>query len=132
VAERMAAEQHKIEIDAEWKKIAQVIRKALPIEGMTLHENIKGEFNEMPTPGIIYAVDCQIDPSRFEMMKHPPENGRSMVGVIRVHLQLNTDPEKEAGPSWKVFYYTVWINGQSKTFEHPYEAFLATFEEIRA
>ncbi len=127
-AQRMAAEAQQKLIEAEWHKIADVIREALPLQGMTLHENVEGEFNEMPRKGIIYGVDCQIDPSKNEMMKQPPEDGRSMDGVIRVHVSLEAG---DTEPSWKIIHYTVWVNGQSKTFDHPYEAFLAAFAELQ-
>jgi hypothetical protein len=96
---------------------------------MTIHENFKGQFNEFPRMSLIHPVDCQIDPSHRQMMDYPPENGRSMVGVIRVHVVMYPEDPK---PEWKVFQYTVWVNGESKNFEHQYEAFIAAFAQLHA
>jgi hypothetical protein len=127
-AERQAGVERGQEINAEWKKIADLIREALPIQGMTIHETIRGEFSELPRKGITYSVDCQIDPTRRELMQMPPINGRSMCGVIRVTVEGGY---QEGQTVWHIDGYEVWLKGECTRFENPNEAFIAAYEGMQ-
>lgn len=127
-AERLAAAERAENVKAEWKMIADLIREALPIQGMTIHETIQGEFDELPRAGVIYALDCQIDPARREQMRFSEEYRGDMRGVIRV--KVLTDPADE-NPRWKIIGYEVWVNGSCTLFRQPEPSFLAAFEGLQ-
>ncbi len=127
-AERQAAIEQAENIKKEWKLIADAIRKALPIEGMTIFETVYGQFAEMPMPNRFYSVDCQVDPNRREQMRCPEDQRDSMCGVIRVAVIQDTIEEQ---PQWRVNHYGVWVNGQYTRFDYPEPAFLAAFEGLQ-
>jgi hypothetical protein len=128
-AAALAAKEHEEEIRQGWKEIADTIRKALPIEGMVIMETLTGQFNEYPSLGRLIDLDCVIDPSLKEHVKHG--EGNLMHGVIRVRVYWT---EEDENPTWDILKYIVWVDGKATEFDAAHYAFLAAYQalEVRA
>lgn len=121
-ADRLQAEQMAEHIRDAWKDLADCIRVALPIEGMSIHETYACQFSEFPRKGYLIDLDCVLDP--LVKGAHAQNKGELMAGVIRVRLYWN---DEDAEPSWKPLKFVVWVDGKATEFDNPYEAFIKAY-----
>lgn len=124
-ADRFQAEEMAESIRQQWKRVADMIRTALPIEGMILMETEAGQFEQFPLPGRLIDLDCVIDPSIKDEVAHG--QGDLMRGVIRVRLYWDNENQD---PQWKILKYIVRLDDKSTEFENPYDAFLQAFKTV--
>ena len=120
MAEQLQAEQMAEAIKAQWKRIAELIREALPIKGMTLHETERGMFSDFPKPGRLIDIDCCFDPAMQD--EQAMSDGELLRGIIRVRVLWDKEEEDQ---HWKILKYMVMVDGRSVEFENAYFAFLA-------
>jgi hypothetical protein len=121
-AEQLAEQERQRNIKGSWETIARVIREALPIEGMTLHETEANQFDHAPLQGRLIDVDCCLDPQSKERLAHG--DGELIDGVIRVRILWDM---VDAFPDWKILKYIVLVDRQMTDFANPYAAFLAAY-----
>ena len=125
-AARLADEEMAEAIRAQWKRIADEIRQALPVEGMIIMETERGQFTEFPHEGHLIDVDCIFDHAVKEVVQH--RDGELMQGVIRVRLFWD---KQAVEPEWNILKFVVWVDGKPTEFDNPYTAFLAAFPTMQ-
>ncbi len=125
-AELILEEQRRIrEAEDQWKVVAEAIRTALPLPVDQMKIFVPAEDAlEAPRKGIIYSIDCVINPLLFGKKFRPGEL-RAFPGVIRVQIVWDTDCEPEG---WTIRDYTVYEKGEFRRYEDPRLAFLAAFD----
>jgi hypothetical protein len=125
--ERQITEEQLEKITATWKIIAGLIREALPIEGMTLHETDADMFTSAPKQGHLIDIDCCLDPALLDSMMYLDQHFTRNVIRVRVCWDLET-----AEPCWKILKYIIYVDGKAIDFDNPYAAFLAAYSPAEA
>jgi hypothetical protein len=121
-AECLVVQEQEGEIKRAWETIATLIRKELPIAGMTIHETEVNQFSHFPLQGRLIDVDCCLDPNLKE--KIAIGLGELIYGVIRVRVFWDMEDHE---PVWKILKYTVCVEDRQIDYMNPYAAFLAIY-----
>lgn len=125
-AERLEAENETYAIEDTWKKIFDIVRAELSIEGMTIHATETGQFNKMPVFAQLIQLDCLVVPG--EARKTAQVLDENTFGVVRVHLRY----EVIAGAGeWKVYRYSTPGHKSAGHYDNPFEAFLAVYDPVK-
>lgn len=106
-----------------WKNATEAIREVLPIQGAKLWETEKGQTSNFPYSNGSYQFDLVLPGAIKEYAPGYDEN-RDKKGVIRVAVKCIVPY------TFKAIGYYVWVEGEPKRFENPYEAFLECYNAL--